>query len=118
MRKLMLGLAVAGVMMLVAASPASAARAVVFKNGDVGCQTDPGDVPGFGVIALPTATLVIRADDSALLSCHGWLPGGARLGHTFHGTVPCNAVAGVFGRIVVSRSGRVSAACHFPRGTF
>ena len=62
MRKLVLGLTVVSAMMLVAAAPANATRAIVFKNGDVACTTDPGDVPGFGVIQLPKATSVVRGD--------------------------------------------------------
>jgi hypothetical protein len=69
------------------------------------------------VFPLPKATSVIRANGGGLLSCHGWLPGGATLGHTFRGQVPCNGIPGVTGRIIVTKSGRVNATCIFPPGS-
>ena len=117
MKKLALGLAMTVAAALVAASSAGAARSIVLKNGEVGCSVDRGDVPGFGAFLLPSATQVFRADGGGLLSCHGWLPHGATLAHTFVGSVPCGDAPGVSGRITVTRSGRVNAFCVFPAGS-
>ena len=67
MRKLALALVVGVSLSLFVASSANAERTFVFKNGEVGCQTDPGDVPGFGAFALPKATQVFRADGGGVL---------------------------------------------------
>ena len=115
MRRLVIGLTMAAMVWLAAAAPAGAARSFVFKNGQVGCRVDPGDVPGFGGFALPTATQVFRADGGGLLTCQGRLPGGARLGSTYRAAIDCNGVP--VGRIVVTPSGRVNAVCVFPPGT-
>jgi len=116
MRRIVIGLVVATMAWLAAAAPAGAARSFVLKNGEVGCRVDRGDVPGFGAFALPTATEVFRADGGGLLTCQGWLPGGARLGQTYRAVITCNGVPGI-GRIVVAPSGRVNAVCVFPPGT-
>jgi hypothetical protein len=114
MRKLALALLTGISVSLFVASSANAERTFVFKNGDVGCQTDPGDVPGFGAFALPKATQVLRAEGGGVLQCHGWLPGGETLQQTFKQRISCNGVAGI-GRIMVTRSGRVNAVCQFPK---
>jgi hypothetical protein len=106
MRRIVIALTVAVMAWLAAAAPAGAARSFVLKNGEVGCRVDRGDVPGFGAFMLPTATQ---------LACQGWLPGGARLGHTYRARIECNGEP--VGRIVVTPSGRVNAVCVFPPGT-
>jgi hypothetical protein len=115
MRRIVIALTVAVMAWLAAAAPAGAARSFVLKNGEVGCRVDRGDVPGFGAFMLPTATQVFRADGGGLLACQGWLPGGARLGHTYRARIECNGEP--VGRIVVTPSGRVNAVCVFPPGT-
>jgi len=115
MRRIGVLLAVAVMAWLAAAAPAGAARSFVIKNGVVGCATDRGDVPGFGRFSLPWATEVFRADGSGLLTCQGWLPGGARLAHTYRAAIRCDGEP--VGRIVVTPSGRVNAVCQFPPGT-
>jgi hypothetical protein len=117
MRKFALAVLMLG--MLATASPAHAARAVVFKNGEVGCFTAPGDIPGMPGFAMPKSTLVIRADGSVTLACHGHLPDGLTLERTFVGRPPCFTPTGVvvFDVLVATKSGRVSFVCHFPAGS-
>src|SRR4051812_49435656 len=110
MRTLPAFLAVAVVAGLAAAPTATATRATVQKNGDVGCRTDPGDIPGTGAIALPMATAVFRPDGSFLLQCHGSLPAGVSFSSAFRTRVACNGVPGA-ARILVTPSGRINAFC-------
>jgi hypothetical protein len=114
----------AGVLSLLAVAtvlgtPASAATTVL-KDGDVGCFTDPGDIPGMPGFPLPEGTLVLRENGGVTLSCHGWLPEGLSLTQTFSGTAPCFAPTGevVEAHVVATTSGRVHFTCHFPTGTF
>jgi len=96
------------------------AGATVFKNGDVGCFTDPGDIPGMPSFALPEATLVLLPNGGVVLSCRGWLPAGSSVDRTFTGSAPCRAPSGevVEAHVVATTSGRVVFSCRFPPGTF
>jgi hypothetical protein len=97
-------------------APAHAIRATVLKNGEVSCRTVPGEIPGVGSLELPRATLVFRPNGSVVLTCHGSLPTGTSFEETFVGPAICEPVGK--GKIVVTKSGRVLATCHFPAGTF
>ena len=93
--------------------------ALVLKDSDVGCYTDPGDIPGMPGFTLPQATLVLRENGGVTLSCHGWLPEGRSLVHTFSGSAPCFGPGGIMvaAHAVATKSGRVHFICHFPTGT-
>jgi hypothetical protein len=93
--------------------------ALVLKDSDVGCFTDPGHIPGMPGFVLPEATLVLRGNGGVTLSCHGWLPEGETLDHTFAGSAPCFTPEGaaVTAHVVATKSGRVHFICHFPAGT-
>jgi hypothetical protein len=92
---------------------------VVLKDSDVGCFTDPGDIPSTSGFVLPEATLVLRGNGGVTLSCHGWLPEGEALDRTFAGSAPCFTPEGdsVTAHVVATKSGRVLFICHFPAGT-
>jgi hypothetical protein len=92
---------------------------IVLKDSDVGCFTDPGDIPGMPGFALPEATLVLRGNGGITLACHGWLPEGASMDRTFAGPAPCFTPEGdvVTAHAVATKSGRVHFICHFPTGT-
>jgi hypothetical protein len=104
---------------IVLATPASAATTVL-KNEDVGCFTDPGDIPGLPGFSLPQGTLILRENGGVTVSCHGSLPQGLSVTRTFSGTAPCFAPTGevVQAHVVATKSGRVHFTCHFPTGTF
>ena len=110
MRKLLALVVASLVVGAIAAPSASGARAFVLKDGDVGCVTDPGDVPGTGRIALPKATTVFLANGGVVLECHGTLPAGVSFPTALVRTVTCNGVPNA-ARIVVTPSGRVNAFC-------
>ena len=92
----------------------------VLKDGNVGCFTDPGDIPGMPGFALPKGTLVLRGNGGVTVSCHGWLPDGLTVDGTSAGTAPCRAPTGevVEAHVVATISGRVHFICRFPAGTF
>jgi hypothetical protein len=92
---------------------------LVLKDSDVGCYTDPGDIPGMPGFTLPEATLVLRGNGGITLSCHGWLPEGESLSRTFAGSAPCFGPGGIMvtAHAVATKSGRVHFICHFPTGT-
>jgi hypothetical protein len=92
--------------------------AVVLKDEDVACFTDPGDIPGAPGFPLPKATVVITPEGGANLSCRGQLPDGFSLSETFQGDVPCRDPSGtvVTGHIVATKSGKVTMTCNFPAG--
>ena len=92
MRKLVVLVLASLVVAAVAAPSASGARAFVFKDGDVGCATEPGDVPGTGVFALPKATAVFLANGGVVLECHGMLPAGVSFPSTLLLRVSCDGV--------------------------
>jgi len=117
LRQITLGLFTALTLFLLAA-PASGASTVL-KDGDVGCFTDPGDIPGLPGFPLPKATLVLLANGGVVLSCHGQLPAGVSIDETFAGSAPCRAPTGevVEAHVVATPSGRVLFACRFPAGS-
>jgi hypothetical protein len=103
---------------LVSSAAPATAGAAVFKDEDVGCFLDPGDIPGMPGFGLPEATLVLRADGGVTLSCHGWLPDQLSLPRTFAGSAPCFGPGGVVtAHVVATKSGRVHFICHFPKET-
>ena len=104
------------VALLLVGSALPAHAADVFKDEDVGCFLDPGDIPGTPGFGLPEATLVLRGDGGVTLACHGWLPDPLSLTRTFAGSAPCFGPEGVVtAHVVAAKSGRVHFICHFPK---
>jgi hypothetical protein len=103
----------AAVLLLLPAAPASAA-AIVLHPGDIpDCTFEPGDVPGVDVFFPAACTVVTSASGEVNIVARGQLPEGYTLTQTFVGTLPC---FGDTGRVVATKSGQVTATCHFPGG--
>jgi len=115
-RVLVLGVAiVASLVMAATAAPG----AFVLKNEEVGCFTDPGDIPGAPGFELPKGTFVITPSGHLTLTCHGHLPAGFTVSETMFIPLPCTLgppFTNAGGHIIVTRSGEVNAVCHASAG--
>ena len=102
----------AGILLLLSVAPASAA-AIVIHPDEIECTFEPGDVPGVDVFFPAACTIVTSDSGNVTIVARGRLPEGYTLTETFVGTLPC---FGDTGRVVATRSGQVTATCHFPGG--
>ena len=106
--------AAAATILLTATSVASGAGAFILKDEEVGCFTDPGDIPGFPGFDLPRGILVITPSGHLTLVCPGELPPGLSVPEAMVIDIPCNLgppFGTTRGQIVVTKSGNVSAHC-------
>jgi hypothetical protein len=113
--RLVLIAAFAAILFAIAAGGASGG-AIVLKNEEVGCFTDPGDIPGAPGFPMPKATVVILPSGGVQLSCHGMLPAGFTLEATVVRTIACFGpppLAPTTGHLVATPSGHVSFTCKF-----
>jgi hypothetical protein len=113
--RIVLVAAFAATVLAIAAGGASGG-AIVLKNDEVGCFTDPGDVPGAPGFDMPKATVVILPNGDVRLSCHGTLPSGFILEATVVRTIACFGpppYAPTTGHLVATPSGQVTFTCKF-----
>jgi hypothetical protein len=109
-RTLFLGAAFAA-LLLTPLTPAASAEGAVVIHHVPGCIFEPGDVPGVNVFFPPKSCMqVITPSGRVTVIAKALLPAGFTLQHTFVGTLPC---FGHTGRVVATKSGRVSAICHW-----
>jgi hypothetical protein len=106
----LLGAALAA-LLLTPLTPAAPAQGAVVVHDLPGCTFEPGDVPGVNVYFPPSLCMSITTPSGRVtVVAKGRLPTGFTLQHTFVGPVPC---FGHTGRIVATKSGKVSAVCHW-----
>jgi hypothetical protein len=98
----LIALAMSGVL----TAPPAMGQAVVDRPD---CFFEPGDVHGVNV-SFPTTKcqIVTTPTGKRLIIAKGWLPKRFSLKHTYRGPIPC--FDGV-GRVVATKSGRVTASC-------
>lgn len=98
----LIALAMSGVL----AAPPAMGGAVVDRPD---CFFEPGDIPGVNAFFPATkCQIVTTPKGKRLIIAKGWLPKRFSLRHTYRGPIPC--FDGV-GRIVATKSGRVTATC-------
>jgi hypothetical protein len=109
-----LGAALAATLMTASTSAASAT--VIVQRGGSDCGVDAGDLPGLTTdFTLTSSTVVIDPNGALVVTCHGSVPDGYALAHTFTTIVACVGDASTTdGRIVATTSGQVTVMCRFP----
>jgi hypothetical protein len=112
--RLLLAAMLAAIVALTAVSAASSAGAFILKDEELGCFTNPGDIPGMPGFDLPRGIVVITPSGHLALVCHGPLPTGLSVPETMVLTVPCTLgppFGTTPGLLVVTKSGMVNAYC-------
>jgi hypothetical protein len=99
-----------GALTLTPLIPAASAEGAVVVHQIPGCTFEPGDVPGVNAYFPAKCMQVVTPSGRVTIIAKGVLPSGFSLQRTFVGPVPC---FGHTGRIVATRSGMVSAICHW-----
>jgi hypothetical protein len=92
-------------------TPLASGQGAVVVHHIPGCVFEPGDVPGVNVFFPPKSCMMVTTPNGRVtVVAKAVLPAGFTLQRTFVGQLPC---FGHTGRVVATKSGRVSAICHW-----